>query len=132
MKATSSPTSGTSAHSNEAILQAFDFQPLGRVVFGPGMIARLGELARELRVSRALLVTDPGLEAAGHPQRAVASLRQSDLDVAVFDGVQENPTTVHVAAGVQAARDHRTDLLVAVGGGSAMDVAKGINFLLTN
>jgi alcohol dehydrogenase len=79
-----------------------------------------------------LLVTDPGLEAAGHPQRALASLRGAGLDVALFDGVEENPTTLHVQRGLAVARDHRADFLVAVGGGSSMDCAKGINFLLTN
>src|SRR5438128_436355 len=110
----------------------FDYQPLGRVVFAPGAVARVGELVRELGGSRVLLVTDPGLEAAGHPQRAVQALREARLDVAVFDAVEENPTDRHVAAAVEAARKHATDFLVAIGGGSAMDVAKGTNFILTN
>jgi alcohol dehydrogenase len=110
----------------------FDFQPLGRVVFEPGALARIGVLVRELGGSRVLLVTDPGLEAAGHPQRAVQYLREAKLEVAVFDGVEENPTERHVEAGVMAARAHRTNFLVAIGGGSAMDVAKGVNFILTN
>lgn len=113
-------------------LPGFDYQPLGRVVFEAGGLARLGELVRENGGSRALLITDPGLEAAGHPQRAVESLRTAKVDVAVFDAVEENPTERHVAAGVAAARRHAADFLVAVGGGSAMDVAKGVNFLLTN
>src|SRR5581483_3156785 len=79
-----------------------------------------------------LLVTDPGLSHAGHPQRAVESLRSAGLAVAVFDEVEENPTGRHIEAGVAAAREHRADLLVAVGGGSAMDVAKGTNFVVTN
>src|SRR5215510_11430169 len=70
----------------------FDYLPLGRVVFGAGSIARLGELARELSGARVLLVTDPGLEHAGHPQRAEASLREAGIEVAVFDGVKENPS----------------------------------------
>lgn len=110
----------------------FDFQPLNRVIFGPGTLARLGELARELGGTRILLVTDPGLKHAGHPQRAERSLRDAGLAVSVFDGVEENPTSRHVDAGVAAAREHRADLLVAVGGGSAMDVAKGTNFVFTN
>jgi alcohol dehydrogenase class IV len=113
-------------------LQPFDYQPLSRVVFEAGGLARLGELVRELGGSRVLLVTDPGLEEAGHPQRAVQSLRDAKLDVVVFDGVEENPTDRHVEAGVAAAKTHRADFLVAVGGGSAMDVAKGLNFILTN
>src|SRR5262249_1030034 len=110
----------------------FDFHPLTRVVFGPGSLARLGELARDLGGRRALLVTDPGLEAAGHPDRALHSLRAAGVETFVFDGVEENPTTRHVRAGLEAARKHKIDLLVAVGGGSSMDCAKGVNFLLTN
>jgi alcohol dehydrogenase len=101
-------------------------------VFGPGSLARLGEVARELGGTRVMLVTDPGLEAAGHPQRAVAAVREAGLEVFVFDGVKENPTEREVAAGVVFARTHRIDLIAAVGGGSSMDCAKGVNFLLTN
>jgi alcohol dehydrogenase len=113
-------------------LLSFDFQPPTRVVFGVGLLTRLGELTRELGGNRVLLVTDPGLEAAGHPQRAVASLSNLGLEAFVFDEVEENPTTRHVNQGTIFAQKHDIDFLVAVGGGSAMDCAKGINFLLTN
>jgi alcohol dehydrogenase len=113
-------------------LLAFDYQPLTRVVFGAGTLARLGELVLELGGAKVLLVTDPGLEAAGHPQRATAYLKEAGLSVAVFDGVEENPTTRHVEQGLQCAQDEQIDFLVALGGGSSMDCAKGINFLLTN
>jgi alcohol dehydrogenase len=118
--------------SRPAAPEPFDYQPLGRVVFGAGALSRLGELARDLGGSRVLLVTDPGLEHAGHPQRAEESLRAAGLAVAVFDGVEENPTGRHVDAAAAMAREHRADLLVAVGGGSAMDVAKGTNFVVSN
>jgi alcohol dehydrogenase len=114
------------------MLPSFDYRPLGRVVFEPGGLTRLGELARELGGARALLVTDPGLETAGHPQRALTSLRDAGLYAALFDGVEQNPTTRHVEDGLAVARAEHVDLLVAVGGGSAMDCAKGINFLFTN
>jgi alcohol dehydrogenase len=117
---------------NGESLPPFDFQPLTRLVFGPGSLARLGQLVRELGGTRALLVTDPGLEEAGHPQRAVESLRDERLQIHVFDGVEENPTGRHVENGLKIARQHRIDFLVAVGGGSSMDCAKGINFLFTN
>ncbi len=134
MKAVSSPTSSSSARSSTSLwaLPVFDFHPLTRVVFGAGSLARLGELTRELGGTRVLLVTDPGLEAAGHPQRALASLRDAGLEAFLFDGVEENPSTHHVEAGLEEARRQRSDFLVAVGGGSSMDCAKGINFLLTN
>ena len=114
-----------------ASLSPFDFQPLGRVIFGAGAIARLGDAARPLG-RRALLVTDPGLNHVGHPQRAADVLRAAGIDVFVFDGVKENPTEHEVWNGVAVARQHDIDLIVAVGGGSAMDCAKGINFLHTN
>jgi alcohol dehydrogenase len=116
----------------DASLIPFDYHPLSRVVFGAGSLARLGELARELGGRRILLVTDPGLEHAGHPQRAESFLRGQDLDVFIFDEVEENPTSRHVENGRRFAHEHRIDLIVSIGGGSSMDCAKGINFLLTN
>ncbi len=113
-------------------LPSFDYHPLSRVIFEAGAIQRLGQCARELGGSRILVVTDPGLEAAGHPQRALASLHGAGLQTFLFDGVEENPTTRHVAAALEFAKRHQVDLIVAVGGGSSMDCAKGVNFLLTN
>jgi alcohol dehydrogenase len=113
-------------------LPGFDYQPRTRVVYGPGTVSQLGALVRDLGGTRVLLVTDPGLEAAGHPQKALASLDSVGLDTLLFDAVEENPTTRHVQMGLEAARGHGADFLVAIGGGSAMDCAKGINFLLTN
>jgi alcohol dehydrogenase len=115
-----------------AALPPFDYHPLSRVVFEAGAIERLGEFARELRGNRVLVVTDPGLEAAGHPQRALASLQAAGLQTFLFDGVEENPTTRHVGSALEFAKRHQVDLIVAVGGGSSMDCAKGVNFLLTN
>ena len=113
-------------------LEPFDFHTPTRVVFGPGSLDRLGELARELGDTRVLLVTDPGLEAAGHPQRAERSLRDAGLEVFLFDDVEENPTSLHVEKGAAFAKPLGIDLIVSVGGGSAMDCAKGINFLVSN
>jgi alcohol dehydrogenase len=62
----------------------------------------------------------------------LAALCEAGLEAFLFDGVEENPTTRHVEAGLEQARAQRVDFLVAVGGGSSMDCAKGINFLLTN
>jgi len=133
MKVTSSlPHTGPAPGKPLALPQPFDYRPLNRVVFGAGSLAHLGELVRELSGTRVLLVTDAGLEGAGHPQRAERSLRDAGLEVFVFDEVHENPTNRDVEAGMQVARRHGVDFLVAVGGGSSMDCAKGINFLLTN
>jgi alcohol dehydrogenase len=129
MKVTSSPTFTGNGPSS---LPPFDFQPLGRVIFEPGGLARLGEVVRGLGASNVLLVTDPGLEASGHPQRAQAILAEAGVTVTVFDGVHENPSETDVANGVDVAKRAGVTCLVAVGGGSTMDCAKGINFVLTN
>src|SRR5262245_62702034 len=118
----------TRSHRPAAVPPPFDFTPLNRVLFGPGTLARLGEVARVLGGRRVLLVTDPGLEAAGHPQRAVGYLEAAGMEVFVFDEVRENPTTTQVEAGAAFARDRHVDLIVGVGGGSSMDSAKGLNF----
>ena len=110
----------------------FDFQPRTRIVFGAGAIEQLGELVRENGGARVLLVTDPGIVAAGHVQRAESSLAAAGVHVARFDRVVENPTVEVVDACVAAARQEQIDFLVGLGGGSSMDTAKGCNFLLTN
>lgn len=110
----------------------FDYDPQTRIVFQPGGLNRLGEFARQLGAKRVLLVTDPGLAEAGHPERALDLLRHDGLDVLLFDQVSPDPTTADVERGLAVARDAKIDLLVGLGGGSSMDCAKGINFLLTN
>jgi alcohol dehydrogenase len=114
------------------VLPPFDFDPRTRVVFGSGTVVRLGELARDLEGSRVLFVTDPGIERAGHAEKGIASLIDSGLDITVFHDVQPNPTTEDVDRGLAVAKRQGVNLIVAIGGGSAMDCAKGINFLLTN
>ena len=103
-----------------------------RVVFGAGRLSELGSLAKHEGASRVLLVTDPGIVAAGHATRAVECLASAGLAVTLFDGARENPTTEHVSPGVALARSSKIDFLVGLGGGSAIDCAKGINLLLSN
>ena len=103
-----------------------------RVVFGAGALNELGKISAADGLSRALLISDPGVRDAGHVERAVRSLYRSNIAVRVFDGVGENPTTIHVGRGLSIAREFKPDLIVGLGGGSAMDCAKGINFLFTN
>lgn len=110
----------------------FDYSPLTRVVYGASTIDRLGELARELGGRRILLVTDAHLVAVGHAGRAAQSLRAAGLEIAQFDHAEENPTTHNVEECAAFAREYGIDLIVGLGGGSAMDCAKGCNFVVTN
>jgi alcohol dehydrogenase len=110
----------------------FDFQPRTRVIFGQDSLERVGELARDFGVRRVLLVTDKGIAAVGHAGRVVGFLEAAGLQVAVFDAVRENPTTVDVDRCVEVAKREAIELLIGLGGGSSMDTAKGCNFILTN
>lgn len=110
----------------------FDFRPRTRVLFGAGEFARLGEIAREFGGSRCLLVADPGIVEAGYAQEAVRSLKARRMSVYEFNGFRANPDSAMVETGRDFAAPYNVDLIVAVGGGSSMDCAKAINFLLTN
>ncbi|MFZ4638058.1 MAG: iron-containing alcohol dehydrogenase [Pirellulales bacterium] len=109
----------------------FGFQAATRLVVGPGTIARLGELARELGGTRALVTSDHGIMAAGHTTAGIESLQAAGITTEVFSAFTENPSSAEVEAGAAVARGFRPDLLVGLGGGSSMDCAKGINFLLS-
>jgi alcohol dehydrogenase len=114
-----------------ATVEDFEFRAPTRLVVGPGTVGRLGELARERRATRALVVSDPGIVAAGHTAAGLESLAAAGLATATFSGFTENPSSAEVEAGTTFALDFRPDLLVGLGGGSSMDCAKGINFLLS-
>ncbi len=122
----------THNHFTSDSLPAFDYDPRTRVVFGAGALSRLGEFAKELGGVEVLLVSDPGIRQAGHEARARGALEAAGVRVHVFDDLQPNPTTDDVDRGVVFARGKEINLLIGLGGGSSMDVAKGINFLLTN
>jgi alcohol dehydrogenase len=110
----------------------FDHQPRTRIVFGINAADRAGELAREIGMSRVLLVTDPGVVAAGHAERVRKSLEKSGLKTFLFDEVRENPTTADVDQCLAVAKAGSIDGIIGLGGGSSMDTAKGCNFVLTN
>lgn len=110
----------------------FDYHPRTRIVFGINVVERVGALAREIDAKRILLVTDPGIVAAGHAARVRAILESAGLAVTFYDQARENPTTQCVEACVAVAKSAGVDTIVGLGGGSSMDTAKGCNFLLTN
>lgn len=110
----------------------FDFQPRTRVVFGPGSVTRAGQLARDLDFRRTLVVADPGIREAGHTQRVVDALTAAGIEVFPFESVGVNPDSAMVEAGAEFARPLRVDSILGVGGGSSLDCAKGINFILQN
>jgi len=113
-------------------MQSFDFQPRTRMIFGAGTIGRLGDVARELGFRRVLLVADRGMVASGHVDEAVEPLSSAGIDVVRFHDFEVNPDTNMVDAGTEFAAHEKIDSIIGLGGGSSMDCAKGINFILTN
>ena len=114
-------------------METFDFEWTQRVIFGENSIERLGELTKILGGTRPLIVTDPGIQKAGILARVCTALESEQINAHVFSDIASNPTTQHVEAVVQFAKTNGPiDLIIGLGGGSAMDCAKGANFLLTN
>lgn len=101
-------------------------------VYGCGCRRMIGEHAADLGMKRPLLVTDPGLIEAGWAKEISAFLRKAALDPVVFSDVTPNPKDHEVMTGVAKYREAECDGLVALGGGSPMDCAKGIGAVVSN
>jgi len=113
-------------------MRPFDFYLRTRVVFGEGTFERLGELSRELGFTRALIVSDPGIVATGLVVKASGILRDAGIESTGFHEFDANPDSAMVEAGRTVAAGVGADGIVALGGGSSLDCAKGINFVLSN
>jgi len=105
-----------------------------RVVFGVGAVARLPELVRTAGGSRVFVVTDPGLGRSGVVQRVEQVLDAAGLEAGGFDEVEPNPAASTVERGALALRAFGLEgtIVVAVGGGSAMDTAKALDLRAVN
>jgi alcohol dehydrogenase class IV len=97
-----------------------------RIVFGAGAAVQTANVADELGMSAPLLVSDRGLEACGLVGRLESILKDANLHRATFLDVSPNPSDRDVEAGLEAYRAAECDGLIALGGGSVMDAAKGI------
>ena len=111
-------------------MDSFEFQTARRLVMGPRCISRLPALARELGITRALVVTDRGIFGSGLHARCTDALRSGDIDFAVEHNVVADPPEAVVLEAVTKARALRIDGVIGFGGGSSMDVAKVIATLV--
>ena len=113
-------------------MNAFTFQMQTRLVFGAGAFERLGELARELGFSKTLLVIDRDLTRVGYADHATRLLNDAGIEVFTFSDFTADPDSAIIELGRAFAAPFSVDSIVGLGGGSSLDCAKGINFLLTN
>lgn len=109
----------------------FTFNTVPSILFESGAIARIGDLAAPM-MQRPVLVTDKGLIEAGLIAPAQKSLSEAGLYVLLFDDVAADPPAPVVKQAVEAARTHKADGVIAIGGGSSMDTAKVISVLMNS
>jgi 1,3-propanediol dehydrogenase len=102
------------------------------ILFGPGSLSEAAHAAVRLGARRPLLVTDPGLCAAGWPHQLSAHLAEAGLRTSVWAGVTPNPKDHEIAAGHVHYLQEGCDVIIALGGGSVIDAAKGIALLAGN
>ena len=95
-------------------------------VFGVGARSLAGQYARNLALRRALIVTDPGVIAAGWTGEIIASLEDAGVSCVTYSGVSPNPRAEEAMTGAEIYAEAGCNGIVAVGGGSPMDCAKGI------
>lgn len=110
-----------------------------RVVFGSGKISTLGEHTRNVAEKRknekitAFLVTGKSsLRNSGNLDKIIKLLKNMDVDPKIYDEIKGEPTTHLLNQGKELAIDYKADVVIGIGGGSAMDAAKGISGLVTN
>ena len=102
------------------------------VEFGTDSSEQVGDIAATKGWEKALVVTDPGIVEAGLIDGITGSLSAAGIDYAIYDGVEPNPTVAMVEAAVDALEAEGCDVIVAVGGGSSMDVGKTASTMATN
>lgn len=102
------------------------------IVYGPGALQLAGHHAGNFGASKVLIVSDQGVQQAGWTEKVEVSLRAANIPYAVFCEVTSNPKDHEVMAGADYYRNQECDLILAVGGGSPMDCAKGIGVVVGN
>ena len=100
--------------------------------FGPGARKELPGVVQRLGFKKALVVTDKGLMKFGVAKMVLDVLDEAAIPYAVYDDVKPNPTVTNVKNGVEACKQAGADFIVAIGGGSSMDTAKGIGIVCNN
>lgn len=102
------------------------------IIHGMGALSKIGLCAKRLGGERVLLVTDPGIIDAGWVDESIKYLEKEDLNYVIYDNVVTNPRDFQVQQGLQFYSEKACDVIIAVGGGSPIDTAKGVAILASN
>ena len=114
------------------MIDAWKFNSAGQIVFGSGAIRRLPALVRRLGAKRVAVITDPGIAKAGLLRRIEQVLQADDINPKPYAQAMPEPDMASVLACRDELASSKPDLLVALGGGSSIDLAKIIAVLLTH
>ena len=102
------------------------------IITGAGASEKVGEQAKRLGATNALIVTDPGIAKIGYADQIAQNLHTAGISTVCFSDVTPDPTLKNVRDGLKQYLDEACDLIVSIGGGSAIDCGKGIAMKLTN
>jgi alcohol dehydrogenase class IV len=111
------------------MMKAFTFQAPPNILFEPGASRKIAEIVGSYSVRRVLLVTDKGVRDAGLTKGAEAALEEGGLELSVFDAVEADPPSHVIERAIAQCREHQIELVLSIGGGSALDTAKLVAYL---
>ena len=114
------------------MLVAYQFQTPTKIISGIGSTAEIIKELNDLHAKKVLLITDPGLVQAGVAQHVVEMLKQAAVEVEIFDAVEPDPSIQVATKAAEMAKNVKANVLIALGGGSAIDTAKSAALLVTN
>ncbi len=112
--------------------EGFGFNVATRIIFKVGAAEGIADEAQSLGGTKALVVSEKGVIAAGIVEPILKGLADAGLEPRLFDGFSPNPKDYECLEGLKVAQDHGADILIGIGGGSSMDVAKTIGLLQTS
>ena len=102
------------------------------IIFGNGSRFLAGEYCKKFYIQSPMIVTDPGVTAAGWTEQVSQSLLEQGIEPVIYDNVSPNPRDHEVMEGARHYAESGCDAIIAVGGGSPMDCAKGIGIVTAN
>lgn len=114
------------------ILKTFSFELPTRIEYGVGCASRLSKELSFLGAKKPMIVTDKGIVDSGLLKNITVLLDEADIHYDLFNGVEPNPRDENVHRGAEMARNLQNDCLIAIGGGSSIDCAKGISIIATH
>lgn len=102
------------------------------VTFGVDAVKELPKMLEEYKAKNVMIVYDNGVKIAGIAEKVIEEVKKANVNITIFDGVIPNPTNEVVEEAAEIAKKANTDVFVAVGGGSSIDLTKAVNILMTN